>query len=87
VALSEAAFKMPAEGVPLRFVTYLSPSIPFEYFQFVAQAVTDLLNEDITSSKEKYIPSVYHPKKNLHSGPTCIGRDPFTKNKAEIAFM
>ncbi|XP_070572444.1 uncharacterized protein [Ptychodera flava] len=60
----------------LRFITYLAPSVPVEYFETVMQYLEEKLNKD-----------AYLIYESRWSGPPLDRIDPFTRDEVDIGFL
>jgi phosphonate transport system substrate-binding protein len=60
----------------LRFMTYLSPSIPESFYREIVGRVGSLLNIETTLQLD-----------STASGPTSVGRDPLTRGEIDVAFL
>lgn len=65
-----------SESADLRFVTYLSPSIPADFFDEVASRLGRMMGRRTSLLLETEV-----------SGPTGVFDDPFSRGEADVGFM
>ena len=65
------------KGVEIRFITYLSPSIPLELFEAIVEHVRRTLGCERTSLRAEA----------RVSGPERRSADPFSGDEADVGFM
>jgi len=67
---------MSSERSPLRALTYLAPSLPFELFEILSDVISDVTGREVQLSVE-----------DRHSGPMHSDHDPFAAGEIDLAFL